>query len=863
MAPLAPGTKLSHYRIIDQLGQGGQATAYKAEDTRLNRLVVLKTLLPDQANSENARRRFEREARLASALDHPNICAIFDVGESNGLYFIVMPFIEGRTLKEIINRQALELRSALSIAIQVADAIAAAHARGIIHRDIKPTNIIVSDQGQVKVLDFGLAKMLEVEDAEGGEGKSASNLDRSMTEIGVPYGTLGYGSPEQATGERVDGRTDIFSLGVVIHEMVTGQQPFTGRNRIEILHAVINDRPYPISDLVVNPPQELQMVIDHAMAKRPRDRFSSMVVMRDELKALMRLISGETGHIPTEASATLFAPQHARTTWRLSSAIGRMLGGGVFGMFLSGSDDKRGDDRARNTARREMADEFSASRSHSPSGSGHSVSPSSNPSNPSGSANRPVSWGTETKRTIAVIPFQNLSGNAENNFYEFSLADGLIAELANLRSLVVRPSQYIAQYTGQKIDPYQIGIDLAVNTVLTGSFIKSGDRFRVTTQLIDITTGKMLWSEKIDLDSRDLITIQDTIAERVIAGLKLRLTEEEQKRIERPLTSSNEAYEFYLRGRDLLFQYMSHTFDDHDLDNAIRMFEEAIRIDPKFARAHYTLGRCYVHHGQGYGGKEYFQMAESSLQRAIELDPDIPGAHLQMVYVYLHRGEKDKALATLAEVRRKAPNDPTVFIVAGMLYRLNGLYDRALKQYDRLVELSPRDIVIAGYNRGRILTYRHEYDEALAAFDAARAVEPDHPLIKIFLAVTYFNMGRIGDCQKLIDEVIDQHPHFDPAHIIRGWCHSARGEHELALSVITDQVRETAAADHDIAVWMASLYAMEMRRDEAIEWIRRAISLGNENYPMFADNNRLDNLRSDLRFVDLMNDLEKRWEERR
>ena len=373
----------------------------------------------------------------------------------------------------------------------------------------------------------------------------------------------------------------------------------------------------------------------------------------------------------------------------------------------------------------------------------------------------------------------------------------------------------------------------------------------------------MLGSEKIDLDSRDLITIQDTLAERVISGLKLQLTKEEQKKIEKPLTESNEAYEFYLRGRDLLFQYMSHTFDDRDLDDAIKMFLEAIRIDPKFARAHYTLGRCYIHHGQGYGGTDYFVKAESSLQRAIEIDPDIPGAHLQMVYVYLNRGEKDKALATLAEVRRKAPNDPTVFIVAGMLYRLNGLYDRALKQYDRLVELSPRDIVIAGYNRGRILTYRHEYDEALAAFAEARAVEPDHPLIKTFLAVTYFTMGRIDDCQSLVDEVTALHPHFEPIHILRGWCHSARGEHDQALAVITQQVRETAEADHDIAVWMASLYAMEMQRDEAIRWVRRAVSLGNENYPMFADNNRLDNLRGDLRFVELMNELERKWEERR
>jgi serine/threonine protein kinase len=235
MTPLAPGKTLSHYRIIEQLGQGGQATAYKAEDTRLSRLVVLKTLLPELAASQTARRRFEREAKLASVLDHPNICAIFDIGESEGWFYIVMPFIPGRTLKQVVNGQPLELRSALSIAIQIADALVAAHARGIVHRDIKPSNIIVNDQGQVKVLDFGLAKMLGADDVY--------DPDKSMTEMGVPYGTMGYGSPEQAAGERVDHRTDVFSLGVLLYEMVTGRQPFTGRHRIEISARCHQQRP--------------------------------------------------------------------------------------------------------------------------------------------------------------------------------------------------------------------------------------------------------------------------------------------------------------------------------------------------------------------------------------------------------------------------------------------------------------------------------------------------------------------------------------------------------------------------------------------------------------------------------------------
>ena len=850
MTPLTPGITFSHYRIIEQLGQGGQATAYKAEDTRLNRLVVIKTLLPELAVSESARRRFEREARLASALDHPNICGIFDIGESNGLYYIVMPYVEGRTLKQIISKQPLEILSALSIAIQIADAIAAAHARGIVHRDIKPSNVIVNERGQVKVLDFGLAKIIANDDTESDEKDKDKDQDRdddrTMTEIGVPYGTTGYGSPEQAAGERVDYRTDIFSLGVVLYEMVTGQQPFEGRNRIEILHAVMNDKPEPINNLNPGAPPKLQAIIDRALTKKPKDRFASMAQMRDEMKNLMREISQSVGVIPLEASAAPIVHQQARNSWRFTGTLGRVFS-----------------NRVMNRLRHQPLSRGHASHSGGESDQ-RSHSTQSGPKSGTGTqTSRPTNWGSENKQTIAVLPFKNLSGKIEDNFYEFSLADGIIAELANLRSLVVRPPQYIAQYTGQTVDPRQVGEELAVSSVLTGSFIKTPDRFRVTTQQIATRTGEILWSEKIDIDTRDLITIQDTIAERVIAGLKLILTEEEQQKIEKPLTNNPEAYECYLRGRDLLFQYTSHSFDDHDLDLAIERFHQAIEIDQNFARAYTALGRCYVHHGQGYGGHEYFELAEKALQRALELDPKLSGARLQMVYVYLNRGEKDKALATLAEVRRLAPNDPTVFIIAGLLYRLNGMYDKALRQYDKLLELNPRDIVIACYNRGRIYTYRHEYTQAIAEFEKARAVEPEHPLVKTFLALTYFNQGRIYECQELVDDVLRHHPHFDALQVLRGWCLSKRGEHEQARTLITDHVKEVAAADHDVAIWLASFYAMENMRDDAVNWVKLAIQLGNENYPLFADNPRLDNLRCDLRFISLMSNLKKKWEERR
>jgi serine/threonine-protein kinase len=841
MALLAPGTTFSHYRIIEQLGKGGQATAYKAEDLRLHRLVVIKALPPELAATETARRRFQREARLASALDHPNIATIYDIGETDGLCYIVMQFVEGRTLKQLLGGQPLNHLSALSIAVQVADALVVAHARGIVHRDIKPSNIIVNDAGQVKVLDFGLAKMLIPEEPA---ADSPDQNEQTMTEVGVPYGTMGYGSPEQATGEKVDHRTDIFSLGVVFYELLTGQQPFKGRHRIEILHAVINAVPRPAAEVNSRVPVVLQATLDRAMAKEPAGRYRSMTEFRDELRDLMQRL-GSGGSAPVQ-SAPLFVPPPPRqsSSWRLSGTLGRVFG------------------RLRQSTVTSLPSAPISENSGSPAVSDSSDQQQLGTSQASRNPSRPPSWGTETKQTIAVLPFRNLSGDPAANFYEFSLADGIITELAHLRSLVIRPSNYIVGYTGQNVDPRQVGEELAVNSVLTGSFIKTPERFRVTTQLVETETGKILWCEKIDLAARDLLTIQDTIAEHIIAGLKLNLSEEEQEKIERPLTRSAEAYEFYLRGRDLLFQYISRSFDDHELELAIRMFEEAIRLDPQFARAHSGLGRCYVHHAQGYGGEQYYQLAETSLRRALELDPELAGARLQMVYIYLHHGEKDRALATLADVRRDAPSDPTVFIVAAMLYRLNGLYEKALRQYERLLELNPRDIVMASYNRARIYNYQGRYDEAVEELESVRANEPEHPLIKTFLAISYFNQGRIDEAQTLVGEVLAQHPHFDGLQVLRAWCWSAQGHHEEAQALITPRVAETAAADHDISFWLASFYAMEGMRDQAIEWVERAVKLGNENYPLFAHNARLDNLRGEERFKTILEDLHARWEAR-
>ncbi len=357
------------------------------------------------------------------------------------------------------------------------------------------------------VLDFGLAKMLIGDDSMSGR---AAVTDESMTGLGMPFGTVGYSSPEQISGDRVDHRTDIFSLGVLLYEMVTGQLPFRGRHQIEVLNAVLNEAPRPLPEFVTkrlsSPGAGLQAILDKALAKKPSDRYSSMVAMREELKLLMRQVSEETGLIPTESSATLIAPRRARNAWRLSGTLGR-----VVSRFRGSSGGPVSNPSAGSTV----------SSSKSSSGSGGS---------------RPASWGTETKKTVAVLPFKNLSGDSGADFYEFSLADAIITELAHLKTLIVRPSSYIAAYSGQSVDPQQVGEALAVGWVLTGNFIKAGHRLRVTAQLVATGTGEILWCDKIDVAERDLLTIQDTIAERVIKGLQLNLTEGERERIDRPLT---------------------------------------------------------------------------------------------------------------------------------------------------------------------------------------------------------------------------------------------------------------------------------------------------------------------------------------
>src|SRR6266540_1362997 len=518
------GKTLRNYRILEKLGAGGQGTVYKATDVKLGRTVVVKVLPPELTTKEANLKRFEREARLASSLDHPNICTIFDLDEVEGVHFIAMQHVEGRNVRQLLGGRPLELKSALLIAIQIADALAAAHSRGVIHRDIKSGNVMVTPSGQVKILDFGLAKLMDADEA-GAIGIHHTEL----TEVGVPYGTATFAAPEQARGDRVDKRADIFSTGVLLYELLTGTWPFRGKTTIDVRHAVLHDAPIPLAELRKEPiPARLQQILDRCMAKEPRDRYQKMEELRDDLRGVLHEVSMSES---TGQPFTSVAPEPARHLTG-ASPVSRAM------RWLKG---------------RAKSDSTSAPGMATPTKPTIHETPFTTIADPE-------------KKSLAVLCFRNLGNDPASSFYEFSLADAVITELARVRSLVVRPSSVIAKYQGGHMDPRDIGQELHVNAVLTAGFIHAGERFRVTAQLLDVSSGDILWSDRIDTSAEDIIAVQDTIAQRIVEGLRLELSPAEQDGMAKPSTQNAAAYEQYLRGRDLFARFIFRTVAPEDCD---------------------------------------------------------------------------------------------------------------------------------------------------------------------------------------------------------------------------------------------------------------------------------------------------------
>lgn len=766
---VAAGTQIGPYEVISLLGAGGMGEVYLAKDTRLRRNVALKLLPSDLSLSKDRLLRFEQEAYAASALNHPNILTIYEIGQANERPFIAAEFIDGVTLRQRMTSTQLDLTEVLDTVVQVGSALAEAHQAGIVHRDIKPDNIMVRHDGYIKVLDFGLAKLSEsqriVSDPE------AETVRMIKTDPGVVIGTVSYMSPEQVRGLEVDELTDIWGLGVVIYELLAGNTPFDGSTTSDVIASILRTEFLPLERIPPNVPTELLRILKKTLRKNKKERYQTAKDLVIDLKNLRREIES----------------------------------GG----------------QSRPLIQREVS-------------------------------------------SVAILPFRNLTNDATVSFYEFSLADAVITELVRLRSLVVRPSSAITKYLGQAKDPREAGRELNVKAILAASFLHVASRVRVTAQLLDVQSGDVIWGDRIDSDASDIITVQDIIAQRIVEGLHLKLSSHEQIDLARHATANAAAYEEYLRGRDRVGRYIYHTVANQDIESAIEHFQRAVTLDRTFALAHCALGGCHMQRIlKGSGKLDDLSRAQEALDNGLALDPVIVEARVYKAFVHLFLSEKQRARELMAELRAEAPNNASVHFVSGVLYRLDGEYEKALASIDRNLRLNPAERLVACWSRARIFMYQGHYDDAMASLEQGAAIEPHHPLLKAFRAQLLHLRGDPAAASELLRDVLVNHPEIDGIRPLFAMCLSALGEHEAARAQLTDRVKEVALADHDVPYWLGSAYLMEGEPDEALKWLEKAISLGNENLPWFRSNPVWQLLHDDPRFTEIMHRLEVEREQRK
>jgi len=624
------GQQVSHYRILGKLGGGGMGVVYEGEDLKLGRHVALKFIPENLAHDPKSLERFTREARAASQLNHPNICTIHGIEDNNGHPFIVMEKLEGESLKQHISGQAMKVEEVLDVGVQVGEALVASHAKGIVHRDIKPANIFLTPSGQVKVLDFGLAKLVHSED-DGG-------ADLSLTAVGVIPGTAVYMSPEQARSETIDARSDLFSFGVVLYEMATGKKPFTGNNSLLTLDAVLHAKPVPPRDLNPKIPIELEGIIGKAMEKDRNHRYQSAAEMRSDLAMLKR--ETESGTIKSGSATTkLRAASH---TFGRNSALQTYLLLGMGGLLLAVLASVG----AWWYKHREVANE-------------------------------------EQRNSIAVLPLQNMNGDFNNDYLRFALADELSSVLTYSRSLEVRPSSVTRKYVALDIDPKVVGKELRVGRLLQGHFMKQGDGLTVTLEAIDVATDRLLWQSTVTAKAEDLIGLQEQLTNQVQHGLLPILgggggTESTASR-----PKNQEAYDFYLRS-------LAEAHDPKPNKEAIKLLQWAVGIDSNYAPAWEALGQRYNFDSTyGGGGEEAFQKSNKAYEKALNLDPNRVMAASNLITNRVERGELGRAYDAATALVQRQPQSADAHFALSYVLRYAGMLEQSTQECKAARQLDP------------------------------------------------------------------------------------------------------------------------------------------------------------------------------
>jgi len=709
------GKTVSHYKILEEIGRGGMGVVYEAMDTKLDRTVALKFLPPDLMRDPNAKERFVHEAKAAAALSHTNICTIHEIDEYEGQSFIAMEYIDGRSLKEMIAEGPLKLEHVMDIAMQIAQGLAEAHEKDIFHRDIKPANIMITGKGQVKIMDFGLAKL-----------RSQTVLTRE----GTTLGTVAYMSPEQATGEEVDHRADIWSLGVVLYEMVSGQRPFRGEYDQAVIYAVLHDEPEPLTALRTGVPVELERIAAKALEKDPDERYQTAKDFVADLLHLSRIMD-EQRATSRSMRPRAPAPREAPPPRDASTPLKSRLLTWVVIVVLAGA-----------LAIAVIPRFFKPSQG-------------------------PLEERTDSGLTmIVVLPFENL-GPREDEYFATGITDAITARLAGLSGLGVISRQSAIQYKDSGKSTKEISDELGVDYILEGTIQRERpndprSRVRIIPQLIRTADDIHLWAETYDDDMTEVFRLQSDIAERVARELDITLLGQERTALVSKPTDNIEAYEYYLQGIESYEQALR----EEDARKAVQMFKKAVELDPGFAGAWARLSRAYTWIYWMKTDAEALPRARAAADEALRIDPDLPEGHMALGFLFYY-GSRDyeKALEYFSIAQKRRPNDEEALLAIGYIKRRQGHWEEALSNFERARRINPRNYLMSWDNFGKTYIALRRYTDAEIFTDHSISLEPDTP-------DAYFNKAciavyRDGDIEKAKEFLQKMFARLDPSEKCR------------------------------------------------------------------------------------------------